>query len=287
MRRWIVAAALLGGASLASGCDREVRPTPAISGTWIDAPEDGSTIVLQPYTLEFHGASVMGMDEFELSINGQPEASVPPAQTGPGGSQGTLFMGEYDWDPPATGTFEIEVRAKDQAGLYGPTAHAQVVVVEDYTALAPEAVQLEPHPTAIPVLPVIPILPSPTATSAPPEFGPPTYSTREVYYRGLGCGPKSVDVQIPVADPSAYSVVLFVRLMEPDSGERTEWLAIAMDPLGNSSFGHELVVEKEIPDAFRFPASELQVQIVASARDGSEIGRTPVGSEVRVMRCSS
>ena len=107
-----------------------VVPTdpPGPSQTWIDAPLPNATLSLKPYTLVFHGASFVGIDEFEIEINGSVEASVPPLSTGSGGSQyGTMFMSEYSWDPPAKGTYLIQIRSKGN-GSYSPPAQVQVTV---------------------------------------------------------------------------------------------------------------------------------------------------------------
>ena len=82
-----------------AACDQPVRATalptsqPGPSQTWIDAPLNNSTLPLIPYTIVFHGASFVGVTEFEIQINGAVIATVPPLTTGSGGSQyGTLFM---------------------------------------------------------------------------------------------------------------------------------------------------------------------------------------------------
>ncbi|TFH34285.1 MAG: hypothetical protein E4G99_09825, partial [Anaerolineales bacterium] len=168
MKTRILIIASLGTGLLLGACERPAAtPTPSIVGTWIDAPESDSTLLLAPYTIVFHSASVMGMDEFELSINGELIASVPPKTTGPGGSQGTLFMADYEWYPPDPGIYLIEVRSKDQGGLYGAAAQAQVTVLKAVTELGeiPEVQpQLEQVPTGLPTLQTPP---TPTPTLIP------------------------------------------------------------------------------------------------------------------------
>jgi hypothetical protein len=278
---------IVGAGWLLGTCQAPATPTPpAIVDTWIDAPEDGSTIQLAPYSIVFHSASVMGMDEFEVSINGTLLASVPPKTTGSSGSQGTLFMSDYEWHPPDPGIYEIVIQPKDQNGGYGPSAQVQVTVMGAFTQ-AEDAPILQLTAEQLPTgLPTFELAPTPTPTLIPQGFGEPEYSTDKVYYRGLGCGSKQVDIQIQVADPAVHSVVLFVRL-EGDSGEKTDWKAIPMSPLGNGYFGYELVVERELPEVFSYTSAFVQIQIVATDSSAQELGRTPVGSEVMVERCSS
>ena len=107
------------------------RPTspPGPSQTWIDAPLPNSNLTLNPYKLVFHGASFVGIDEFEIEINGTLEASVPPIATGSGGGvDGTKFLGEYIWNPPTAGNYLIQVRAKGN-GSFSPPDQVQVKVI--------------------------------------------------------------------------------------------------------------------------------------------------------------
>jgi len=131
---------------LISACDKPVRATPAPgpSQTWIDAPLDGSTLPLAPYTVVFHGASFVGVTEFEVQINGSVIAAVAPISQGSGGAvYGTLFLGEYNWVPQSSGTYLITVRVKGN-GVYAPPDQVQVTIKGakeiDLPAEAPQVV---------------------------------------------------------------------------------------------------------------------------------------------------
>jgi hypothetical protein len=285
MERLRIVYLLCIAAGLLSSCTWPATPAPpAITDTWIDAPEDGMTLQLSPYTIVFHSASVMGMDEFELRINGKLVTSVPPSSTASGGAQGTLFMADYEWHPPEPGLYQIEVKPKDQDGRYGPAAQVQVTVVSAIAQLEPAIP--EQLPTLIPTLELAPT-PTSTPTQPPAGFGAPEYSVEKVYYRGTGCGPKQVGIEVRAPQADTYSVVLFVRVEATDSGERTAWKAIPMAPLGDSYFGYSLAVERELPEVFAFGSAYLQAQFVATDSSGAEVGRTPVDSQVIVERCSS
>ena len=117
-----------------AACEQPVRATtlpisqPGPSQTWIDAPLNNSILPLIPYTIVFHGASFVGVTEFEIQINGAVVATVPPLATGSGGSQyGTLFMAEYNWNPSAPGTYLIKVQAKGN-GQFSPPDQVQVTI---------------------------------------------------------------------------------------------------------------------------------------------------------------
>jgi hypothetical protein len=65
-------------------------------------------------------------NEFEVKINGQLETNVDPMYQSGGGDSKYVYS-EYVWDPPAPGTYLIEVRAEGEYG-WGDPALAQVNV---------------------------------------------------------------------------------------------------------------------------------------------------------------
>lgn len=117
-------------------------PPPGPNQTWIDAPLPGA-IPLAPYLLQFHAGSFFGVDEFEVKINGIVLGTTPPSPiVGEGGGvYGTLFYGEYLWDPAAPGTYLIEVRPQAQ-GQFGPAAQVQVTIGSQALAEVPDDVPL-------------------------------------------------------------------------------------------------------------------------------------------------
>jgi hypothetical protein len=105
-----------------------VTPQPGPSQVWIDAPLPYSTIPLLPYKLVFHGASFVGLTEFEIKIDGTVITTTPPVSSGSGGpNYGTMFLGEYTWHPPGPGTYLISIRALGN-GEYSPPALVEVTV---------------------------------------------------------------------------------------------------------------------------------------------------------------
>ncbi len=275
-----------------------VRPTPPFNQTWIDAPLHGSTLPMAPNKIVFHAASPSGIDGFEVQINGAVLNTVAPTSTGSGGSDyGTLFHGESTWSPPAPGTYFISVRSKSSVGSFGQFAQAQVTVVSnlELQASTPPAVLTLPVTEGLPVF-----TPPPSPTSAPtltPTFTPtpvqvsegvpdPEFSSDAFYYRG-SCSPKQLTIEVSIQDPSVYSVVLFHRLKGTDSGETTPWTNVPMTPLGGGYFNRTLQSETDIPEFNRFLSSTLQVQIVATKQDSTEIGRTEVLSEVILKTCAA
>ena len=106
-------------------------PAPAVQ-TWFDIPlSSPKTIPEAPYKLLFHGASPMGIQEFELKINSVFEATVLPSlfsgNLGQGG-ENTLLYGEYLWKPPSPGTYVVEVRAKQAGNGFGSPVQVTIIV---------------------------------------------------------------------------------------------------------------------------------------------------------------
>ncbi len=140
---------LLGLISLLlASCDLPQRPAlatdlPGPNQTWIDAPLPNSTLPLLPYNLIFHGASFVGVTEFEVKINGSLVVTVPPISSGSGGpNYGTLFLGEYLWSPSSPGIYIISIRAKGN-GQFSSPDQVQITI----TGGKEKELPLEPIPT--------------------------------------------------------------------------------------------------------------------------------------------
>lgn len=255
----------------ASAC----TPTPAPqSQTWIDKPLQNMTLPVAPYTIGFHAASLNGITDFEVSVNGVVEANVPPQMTGPGGNGTTLFYAEHVWTPPGPGSYQIQVRAMNGYSVYGPPAQVDVTVVAQAYLLLTEATDEEPTAT-----------PTPEPEQPDSGFGEPQYSDSEIYYRGTSCGPKQLTVEIMIADPDVYSVVIFYRLRDQASEDTTDWTSAAMSPQGDGYFRFSLSVEGDVPGFANFVQAFLQMQFVATDQGGEEIARTDVFSDVAVEVC--
>ena len=79
----------------------------------------------------------------------------------------------------------------------------------------------------------------------------------ELYYRG-SCGPRQLVININATDPEAYSVVVFFRLADQSSSNKTEWTAMAMSPQGDGNFTITLTVESDVPLYWSYLQSFLE-----------------------------
>lgn len=116
------------------------------------------------------------------------------------------------------------------------------------------------------------------------EENVPMFDTKLFYYGGT-CAPQQVGVKIRVDAENIYNVVLFHRLHNRETGEKTEWVAVSMTSLGDDTY-ERVVYAADVPEAGYITSSFFQVQIVATDEDGNHIFRTDVIFEgVKLLYC--
>jgi uncharacterized protein YgiM (DUF1202 family) len=135
-------------------------PFGSSSQVWIDAPLPSSHLPLAPIEIVAHATNPGGIASFQIKLNGQPlgTASPDPASFDP-----TLVFMRYTWQPPAPGTYLIEVQAIDKNDLSGAPADVTVVVVGKLIS------------TPTPVVPAYTYTPTPVGiyfTDTPTPVGP-------------------------------------------------------------------------------------------------------------------
>lgn len=110
---------------LAAACN--TGPDPDLSA-WIELPEDGAQLPQLPINLHIVGLAHLGIDEFDLWINGQLLESFPPQQTGSTSGGPTKFFAEHLWYPPTTGIFVLAVRAHGGSGGISPLSQITIEI---------------------------------------------------------------------------------------------------------------------------------------------------------------
>lgn len=258
-------------------------PPPEVPCWWDQPLTNSSYANLDPIPFTFHCASFTGIENMQVSVNGIVEAVISPVQTGSGGSEyGTLFLGEYAWTPPAFGTYSLEVRGKKSGAEYGPPIQIQVFIEQALTMQeAPEQIaMITLTPSTIPTS-------TPTLEMAQAELSVPSFSTEKFYYRLGGCGPMEITIRTEGDHPDLYSVVLFYRLQDTASDDRTEWTAVAMNPTADGAFTRTINSESDIPDFALFTSAFFQVQIVATDSEQNEVARTGVFGDAVLELCST
>jgi hypothetical protein len=135
----------------------------------------------------------MGRPLESRSAHTSPAAIAPKATWGP--ETGEFAIGDLD-----PGLYVIRFRLFQGSVL-------QDVKYVKFRIGAPDVLQIGP---LIPENPLIP-------------FEDPELSTHELFYRGVSCGPKTIEFDIQATNSDGVSAVLFFRLKEADADRTTEF----------------------------------------------------------------
>lgn len=160
-------------ALLVAACAPDASPDPATLTAWIDAPLHESTIPLAPYEIVVHGSDPGQISSLEISIDGEVVEVITNPDPGD-----LLFSLRLTWTPPAPGTYTIQARGQNSAGLWSNPALARVHVDKDFHPHA----ELEILPIETPSLELVKCEPQVVATTNTTcRKGPTTYNDPVVY----------------------------------------------------------------------------------------------------------
>jgi CSLREA domain-containing protein len=125
------------------------------------------------------------------------------------------------------------------------------------------------------------ITPTPKAMTFKPFFDP-----AEIFY-GPRCTPDKVRLSVEIGNPPepiSY-VLLFVRLMDKKTGEKTAWGGgLSMIAAGKNIFNYELSAY-DVPEYTAFESAWLQYQFVVYNKAEEKIGYSEVFGDVAFTRC--
>jgi hypothetical protein len=280
---------LLATALLLSACN---MPTVAFQGTspgapqaWIDAPLDGMTLPLQPYTLTLHSSDPKGISRMEVSINGDVLATL----LNPNPAQLLVYLTQ-SWQPTAPGRYVISARAQNIAGTWSAedavTVEIEGVITPTFTPTFTPTTVITPTYTPTQVI-------TPTYTPTPPlsalSFGSPVLSTTAFQYQ-YDCVATTPEVilQVPLINPAqGTSVFFFYRLKNLTSNTYTNWNnGLAMTPLRDGSY--KITIHwRDIPDSFNLhgDSAEFQYQFVAINSSGTILLKSQVYNNISLSVC--
>jgi CSLREA domain-containing protein len=123
-----------------------------------------------------------------------------------------------------------------------------------------------------------------TQTAAGMTFKP-LVDPLEIFYGK--CDPNAVQIAVDIGDPPKEIgyVLLFVRLVEKASGEKTAWGGgLTMIPAGNNRYSYNLSAF-DVPDFNKFADAWLQYQFVAYDAAQNKLGASDVFGNVSFKRC--
>ena len=261
----IVTCIFLAGCNLSQGTSPQA---------WIDAPLDGSILLLAPYTIVFHAFAAGNPQAVELTINSQ--AVTPDALE----LNQPLVTISYLWSPEKPGRYVIAARTQDQKGTWSE-AHTHVVIVGE-TTITPTLI-----PSITPTL-ISSITPTPTPTITATITQPvgPVFSnirlSANIFYR-LDTAPNKVTFTVKVDDPAGIKLVeIYFRLRDPGNGATTNWTNEDMKPGGGGMYSYTLSHAHPALTPTSPKTMTLEYQFIVTHPDLS-LTRSPVYSNITLQ----
>jgi hypothetical protein len=240
---------------------------------WIDFPLDGSTLdAATSYQIVAHSASPDTVSQTEFSINDKALGSIS-------NQGGSLAVGRQPWQPGAAGQFTVQVRCRDGKGNWGDYASAKVTV----TGAGPRLIVPGLQPPRL-------TLPSPGQAGT--SFSDLNFSTEHIYYRGTGCGPKQVTLQVIITDQAGIdNVAIYFRLADQASQKTTDWSSLPMQVAAGRNTGETycsttINSESNIPSFSIYTSAWLQFYFKATNKAGVETNSGTYYQDVTLSGCT-
>lgn len=281
---------------LLAACSLPGAQTSSQPQAWFDMPlPDTVFYPPNPCQIIAHGASPKGIALFEFFINGAIASDIPAPD-----SKQNLATLHTACPTLIPGENLIELRVKDNSGLWSETTQTTVFLVQDISTTETPPLRVTDTPvstfTAIPTLTatltptLIPTLTStftPTYTPTPQLIGSASVeriSTNLVYLGRADCGTLEVTITARAIAPNGINVVvLFYRFQTGSSSN--EFQSVAMNPMGGDLYERTLNPTSLLGGSVPFDQATLQYQIVVQQNDGDTSIRTPVLSDIAVQAC--
>ena len=252
---------------------------------WFDAPLPNSVFVPpNPVTLVMHASDAQGITSFELSANGAVVAEIPSPNT-----SDSLVTLTYEWHPPEPGRYLMTVRANNNSGTWSPYADTVVIVS---TSDIPQAVLPtgSPTPTETATHQPVEVPPTPINTPQRATISFESLSTNMIYFRGNGCGPKDITVQVRAMDPGGIQVIVLFYQIESKSGNgATGFASVGMSSIGGDLYQAILNPESlyGVAALSNYGEAWLDLQAVIQNSSGDTSTRTNVLSNTTVAPCGN
>jgi hypothetical protein len=248
-----------------------------ISHAWIDAPLDGMSLPLAPYTIVFHSSDPQGITQMEVSVNGQVLATLQNPTPGQ-----LLVHLEQVWEPQKPGRYVIGVRARNINGIWTDQDNVTVTIEESTITPTPTqtpTITSTQTPTQSPT-----ITPTQTLTKTPGNvFSRPRLSTNVFYRRDPLTPvqtPQIVTFTVQVNDPVEIKVMeIYFRLRNPISGVTTPWANESMLATGGGTYSYTLSSAHPTLTPSAPNTMTLEYQFIVTHPDLS-LTRSPVYDDV-------
>jgi len=258
--------------------------------SFIDNPQNNSNLPLAPVAIIYHATDTIGVSLIELSVNGQILSSEPNPDP-----NGQSVVMNFSWNPPAPGSYTLQVRAQNKEGVWGnPVSSMIIIQTVSVATQSPEAkittaptVENAPAPTYTPYPTYTPLPTStqvtPTMTGTPDKgsLSEPDLSTTKFKCSG---DPDHVIINITASDPKGiYYVTLFYRLHPKNLDDKSEWETKNFSPKSGGEFSIK-INGNEVSNPHHWGESWFQYQIVLANRS-DEYTRSKVYSDITIFPC--
>jgi hypothetical protein len=255
---------------------------------WIDAPLPDMHIPLAPYEFVAHGTDQSGISQLEWILDGTSlgmEDAKNPADM--------LATFRHPWTPPGVGTYKLQVRAKNGAGMWSDFDEAVFTVGETTATITPTMTEtptpvITDTPTLIPTsTPTATLIPTKTKTpmQVPAEISfTPGLSINQFYFGN--CRPNQVDVSVQLSSTNSVKhVELFVRLLDNNSSNSTAWDSYAVMSDNGSGLYNVALKSSKIQRANQFTSSVVVYQFIVVGTNGKVIARSDSYSDLSLNTC--
>ncbi|MDO9546040.1 MAG: Ig-like domain-containing protein [Pelolinea sp.] len=241
----------------------------------VDSPANGASLPMNPVEIAYHATSTEGITAIELSINGEVVSSI----ASPDSTQNVIAL-KYTWQPKATGSHTIGVRAQNSLGDWSDFSPSTVNIEGDQQSAQQENPSSGPDPSTPTVTP------SPTET---PEFMTIfniEHNLSKFYYGSGSCGSREITISADITHPDdAYAAILFIRFYDNEGEGLTKWdSGRAMVRKSDEHFSVTLFSES-IPNFSAYDYAVMYYQIVVQDKAGNRLASSEVIKNLLLEHC--
>ncbi len=242
----------------------------------IDSPANGASMPMGPVNIAYHASSTDGIAAVELSVDGQVVSSI----ASPGSNQQVVAL-QYTWQPTASGSHTIRVRAQSTKEAWSDYA-STVVTIEG----KPEPQQPQQPETPPETKPELTKTPEATATPEGITLSNIEHDKNKFFYGSNACGSHEITISVDVTNPEdIFQVVLFTRFVDRESSALTKWdSGHAMSKKDKDTYSVTLT-SKKITNYNAYEFAVMRYQIVVEDKDGDRSVRSDVKDDILLEVC--
>ncbi len=251
----------------------------------IDGPPDVSVLQMGPVKIAYHASSVVGIAVVELSIDGVVVSSIasPDATT-------KVVALSYSWNPPAPGSYILQVRAQNKNGEWSNFATSAVTIqgAQPTAQLPPQQAPREPLAPQPTNFPQPTDTPQPTTTPDKVTIYDVKFDKNMFYYGDGSCGSREITISAKVTRPEDVSgVFLFNRFFDNQGGGTSKWdSGHSMSKKSDGTYSITIASDK-LANYNMYRYAVMNYQIVASGKttDSTRLAVTEVFKNIQLNRC--